>query len=107
MDWGVIGLILVPVLATAIQYLSTFVLAKSNGQSAEQQKSMRMMNLLMPLMSLWFCFSMPAGLGVYLGPLQNLHGHIVPLQTQLGQGLANRLVLGLAGDGTGLPTACG
>ena len=24
-----------------------------------------MVNLLMPLMSLWFCFSMPAGLGVY------------------------------------------
>ena len=64
-EWGVIGLLLVPVLATAIQYVSTIILAKSNGQSAEQQKSMRMVNLLMPLMSLWFCFSMPAGLGVY------------------------------------------
>ena len=26
---------------------------------------MRMMNLMMPLMSLWICFSMPAALGVY------------------------------------------
>ena len=65
MEWGVIGLILIPILATAIQYVSTIVLSKSNGQTAEQQKSMRMMNLLMPLMSLWICFSMPAGLGVY------------------------------------------
>lgn len=65
MEWGLIGLVLIPILATAVQYVSTFVLAKSNGQSAEQQKSMRMMNLLMPLMSLWICFSMPAGLGVY------------------------------------------
>lgn len=65
MEWGVIGVLLVPVLATAIQYVSTIILAKSNGQSAEQQKSMRMMNLLMPLMSLWICFTMPAALGVY------------------------------------------
>ncbi len=64
-EWSVIGLLLVPILATAVQYASTFILARSNGQSAEQQKSMRMLNLLMPLMSLWICFSMPAGLGVY------------------------------------------
>lgn len=64
-EWSVIGLLLIPILATGIQYVSTIILAKSNGQSAEQQKQMRMMNLLMPLMSLWICFSMPAGLGVY------------------------------------------
>ncbi len=33
-----------------------------------------------------------------LRPLQNFHGHIVPLQTQLGQGAGDGLVLGLAGD---------
>ncbi len=31
-----------------------------------------------------------------LCPLQNLHGHLFPLQTQLRQGLCNSLVLGLA-----------
>ena len=65
MEWGVIGVLLVPILATVIQYVSSIILAKSNGQSEEQQKQMRMMNLLMPLMSLWICFSMPAALGVY------------------------------------------
>ena len=65
MEWVVIGVLLVPIMATVIQYISTIILAKSNGQSEEQQKQMRMMNLLMPLMSLWICFSMPAALGVY------------------------------------------
>ena len=65
MEWGVIGVLLVPILATVIQYISSIILAKSNGQSEEQQKQMRTMNLLLPLMSLWICFSMPAALGVY------------------------------------------
>lgn len=65
MEWSVIGLILIPVMATLTQLVSSFVLAKSNGQSAEQQKQMRMMNIILPLTSLWFCFSMPGGLGVY------------------------------------------
>ena len=65
MEWGIIGLALIPILATLVQLISSFVLAKSNGQTAEQQKQMRMMNLILPLTSLWFCFSMPGGLGVY------------------------------------------
>ena len=65
MDWAVIGLLLVPVIATLLQYLQTIIISRSNGQSEEQQKSMRMMNLMFPLFSLWVCFSMPAALGVY------------------------------------------
>ena len=33
-----------------------------------------------------------------LGPLQHLHGHVVPVQVQLGQGLGNGLVLVFARD---------
>ena len=65
MEWAVIGVILVPVLAAALNYVQTIVISKSNGQSQEQQASMKMMNLMMPLMSLWFCSIMPAALGVY------------------------------------------
>lgn len=65
MEWEVIGLLLIPIVATLLQYLQTIIISRSNGQSAEQQKSMRMMNLLFPLMSLWICFSMPAALGIY------------------------------------------
>ena len=64
-EWAVIGLILIPVLAAVSSYVQTIVISKSNGQSQEQQASMRMVNLMMPLMSLWFCFSMPAALGLY------------------------------------------
>ena len=64
-SWAIIGVLLIPFLATGLQYLSSIIMAKSNGQSAEQQKQMRTMNLLMPLMSLYFCFIMPAAMGVY------------------------------------------
>ena len=48
-----------------MQYIQTIVISKSNGQSQEQQASMKMMNLMMPLMTIWICFIMPAALGVY------------------------------------------
>ena len=64
-SWAIIGVLLIPFLATGLQDLSSIIMAKSNGQSAEQQKQMRTMNLLMPLMSLYFCFIMPAAMGVY------------------------------------------
>ena len=63
--WPLIGLILIPILAALSSYIQTIVINKSNGQSEQQQASMKMMNLMMPLMSLWFCFSMPAALGLY------------------------------------------
>jgi len=63
--WALIGLILIPVLAAGLQYFQTIIINKSNGQTQQQQASMKMMNLMFPLMSLWFCFIMPAALGVY------------------------------------------
>lgn len=66
MKWGCIGLILIPVIAALTQYISSKVMMKSNGQdNAAQQSQMRMMNLMMPAMSLFFCYSMPAAMGVY------------------------------------------
>lgn len=64
-EWGLIGLVLIPILASGIQFLFTFVMNKTNGQSKEQQKSMMMMNIIMPIFSLWWCFTMPAAMGVY------------------------------------------
>ncbi len=62
---ALVGLILIPILAAGLQYLQTIIISKSNGQSQQQQASMKMLNLMMPLTSLWFCFIMPAALGVY------------------------------------------
>jgi len=60
-----IGLILIPILAAGIQFLFTFVMNKTNGQAQAQNASMKVMNLMMPLLSLWWCFTMPAAMGVY------------------------------------------
>lgn len=64
-NWACIGLLLIPLLAAGTQLLFTFVTSKSNGQSKEQQKSMMTMNIMMPLISLFWCFSMPAAMGIY------------------------------------------
>ena len=65
-DWAHIGVILIPFLSAGLQFASSKFMAKSNGQeSAQQQSQMRMMNLMMPLMSLYFCFIMPSAMGVY------------------------------------------
>ena len=65
LTWGCIGVILIPIVAAALQLVSSMVMTRTNGQTPEQNKQMRTMNLLMPLMSLWFCFMMPAAMGVY------------------------------------------
>lgn len=64
-DWGHVGVILIPILAAGMQLLSTMIMSRTSGQSPEQARQMRTMNLMMPLISLWFCFTMPAAMGVY------------------------------------------
>ncbi|SEA82277.1 YidC/Oxa1 family membrane protein insertase [Oribacterium sp. KHPX15] len=60
---------IIPILAGVFQYLSTKLMSSSNkaladgnDQSAQMMKSM---NLTMPLMSVWFCFSFASGIGLY------------------------------------------
>ena len=62
-EWACIGVILIPILAALAQYVSSIIMQKTNGQ--EQQGQMKMLNLMMPLFSLWFCFSLPAAMGLY------------------------------------------
>ena len=64
-NWECIGLVLIPVVAALTQYLSSKIMMKSNGQDAQQQGQMRAMNVMMPAMSLFFCYTMPAAMGVY------------------------------------------
>lgn len=62
-QWQYIGVVLIPIAAAVLQLVSAKVMTRSNGQ--EQQPGMGAMNLMMPLMSLWFCFMMPAAMGLY------------------------------------------
>lgn len=56
---------LIPVLAAATAYLSSYVMRKIQGTPQQQEGSMKTMNIIMPLMSAYFCFILPAGVGLY------------------------------------------
>ncbi len=60
---------IIPILAGVFQYLSTKLMSSTNqamtdgnDQSAQMMQSM---NLMMPLMSVWFCFTFASGIGLY------------------------------------------
>lgn len=60
-------MVIIPILAGATAFLYSFLSQKANPaqQPAEQGGSMKMMLYLMPLMSLWIAFTVPAGLAIY------------------------------------------
>ncbi len=61
--WPVIGLMLLPIIATAIQFAMTMVSMKAS--SSEMNGSSKGMMYMMPLMTLWFGFTLPSALCVY------------------------------------------
>jgi len=66
--WQKLGLFLVPIFAGLSQLLASIVSQKTNDSVAQGQSaasSTKMMLYLMPIMSIWFSFIMPAGIGVY------------------------------------------
>ena len=63
-----IGALLVPALAALSQYLSIKMMPTGNQNTDPNDSTaatMRTMNTTMPLMSAFFCFTLPAGLGIY------------------------------------------
>ena len=62
--WAVIGVLLIPVISALLSFVMNKVTMASNGQQTSSQQTM-MMNLMMPLMSLWIGFTLPAALGLY------------------------------------------
>ena len=58
--WGVL---LLPVISAGIQVLMTLVTMNSSGNAANGQT--KVMMLMMPLMTLWMGYILPAALGVY------------------------------------------
>ena len=66
--WPVIGLFLIPIISTALSYLSMYISQKVNATTAttaQAQSTNRMMVWMMPLMSLWLGFTLPAAMGIY------------------------------------------
>lgn len=60
-------LILIPILSGTISYLSMQVTQKMQGtKDVEQPQAMKSMMITMPLMSVYFGFILPAGIGIYM-----------------------------------------
>lgn len=66
----VIGAILIPVLSMVTQWINIKLMPQSandnkDSQASSMAQSMKTMNMLMPIMSAWFCFTFPSGMGLY------------------------------------------
>lgn len=60
-----LGLFLIPFISAFLSWVSMKVSAAGSPQDPSTAASMQTMNLMMPLMSIWICFSMPAAMGIY------------------------------------------
>ena len=69
--WIIIAAVLIPLLSAATQWINLKLTpqASNNAQNGDQNNammsSMKMMNNMMPLMSAFFCFTLPIGMGLY------------------------------------------
>lgn len=70
-SWSSVGLFLLPLVSVAVSLLSMQVSLKTNQMNRNQAqdettaKTNRTMMIMMPLMSLWIGFTVPAGLSIY------------------------------------------
>jgi len=70
--WGlVIGAIMIPVLSALTQWISVKLMPqqdngnKKSSEESAMESSLKTMNVVMPFVSAWFCYTMPCGLGIY------------------------------------------
>lgn len=61
----VILALLIPVLSYLTQMLNIKLMPQAANGNDQVANQMKMMNLMMPLMSLFICFTVPVGLGIY------------------------------------------
>lgn len=66
-----IGALAIPVLSAVTQWINVKLMPQQedsknmDDQTAQMQSTMKTMNMVMPLVSAWLCFSLPAGMGIY------------------------------------------
>ena len=66
LEWACIGLILIPILAGLAQFALSFITMKQQPQQeGPAARSTRSMMYMMPLVSVYIAFIMPAALGIY------------------------------------------
>lgn len=66
---AVIGAIMIPLLSMVTQWINVKLMPQAANDSKNSQssmaQSMKTVNMLMPIMSAWFCFTLPSGVGLY------------------------------------------
>ena len=67
-----VGALLIPLLSALTQWINTKLMPQANSKSGSgnetadaMAQSMKTMNVMMPIMSAFFCFTLPAGMGLY------------------------------------------
>lgn len=66
----IIAALIIPLLSALTQWINTKLMPQADTNSNNDQQntmaqSMKTMNTMMPIMSAFFCFTMPAGMGLY------------------------------------------
>lgn len=65
----VIGAVMIPLLSAITQWINVKLMPQQetngNDQASAMMQSMKTMNMVMPIMSAWLCFTLPAGMGLY------------------------------------------
>ena len=66
----IIAAFVIPVLSALTQWINTKLMPQPDASNKGDQQnsmaqSMKMMNTMMPLMSAFFCYTLPAGMGLY------------------------------------------
>ena len=64
----IVGAVMIPILAAVTQWINTlFMPQQQNSPDGENSmmQSMKMMNTTMPLVSAFFCLTLPCGMGIY------------------------------------------
>lgn len=66
--WGLlIGAVMIPLLSALTQLINYKLMPQpeKTGSEDTMASSMKMMNMIMPIFSAWFCFTLPSGMGLY------------------------------------------
>ncbi len=66
----IVGAILVPLLSALTQWINTKLMPQANsdnkgGSQDQMAQTMKSMNIMMPIMSAFFCYTLPIGMGIY------------------------------------------
>ena len=68
MWFALIAAFIIPVLSAVTQWINIKLMPQQTAgteQAGQMMQTMKMMNTMMPLMSAFFCFTLPAGMGLY------------------------------------------